>query len=312
MTSPNQALLAPLIYYDLLMRPLTALEIFKYLRAGGPEISFFDAWRELKAAKPLKDLVQQKNGLYFLSGRENLIVIRQKRLKLAQLKWKKVKKIGQYLALVPFLRLVAITGSLTSYNTTLPSDFDLLVVIKKNRLWLGRLWLTGLVGLLGQRRHGHLTQDKICLNCYLTEANLEITAQAKPRDWHAAQEYGRLTPVLEIKKGVYKNFIQANAWLADFLKNYPWPNNINAKKIRPPVIFNLIRLIFERLLNGRMGDGLEKIAGQWQNERINKKRQNEQPGLDQVFVSNACLMFHPRSKGDKLMKEFNLKMEQFN
>ncbi|OGZ41184.1 MAG: hypothetical protein A3B04_02320 [Candidatus Portnoybacteria bacterium RIFCSPLOWO2_02_FULL_39_11] len=304
----NQALTAPLIYYDLLERPLTALEVYRYLRADAPELSFFNVWQELKTAGTQASFIQEKNGLYCLSGRQKLIAARQKRLKLAQLKWKKLKIIGKYLALVPFLRLVAVTGSLTSCNTTKQSDFDLLVIVKKNRLWLGRLLLTGLVGTLGKRRHENFTQDRICLNCYLTENNLEITAQAKPRDFHSAQEYGRVTPVLEIKPGLYEKFIRANLWLANFLKNYPWPSKRNAKTIKPPAIFNFIRLIFEWLLNRKTGDWLEKITGQWQNERIVKKRQGERSNADQVFVSDECLMFHPRSKSDKLMKAFNRKI----
>ncbi len=308
MADRNKILMAPIIYYNLLERPLTALEIFKYLRADSPEISFFGVRQQLEETAK----ISRQNGLYFLTSRQALIATRQKRLKLAQLKWKKLKRLVRFLTLAPFLKLVAVTGSLTAYNAKESSDFDLLIILKKNRLWLGRLLLTGLIGMLRKRRHGNLTRDRICLNCYLTEENLEITAKIKPRDFHSAQEYGRLTPILEIEKGIYTNFIQANMWLADFLKNYPWPNNINAKKIQPPVIFNLIRQIFEWLLGGQTGDRLEKVAGKWQNKRINKKRQDEQPGLDQVFVSNNCLMFHPQSKSDKLMKEFNLKMQQLN
>lgn len=304
----HKAILAPLVYYDLLEHPLTALEIFKYLRADGPEISFFGVRQQLKETAN----ISRQNGLYFLSGRQELIATRQKRLKIAQLKWKKLKKIGKLLALSPWLRLVAATGSLTSYNTKKQSDFDLLIILRKNRLWLGRLLLTGLVGLLGQRRHGELTQDRICLNCYLTEEKVEITPDIKPRDWHAAQEYGRLTLLLEIQPGLYKKFTQSNLWLADFLKNYPWPNATGAKKIPPALFFSFWRQILERLLNGRIGDKLEQLSGQWQKKRIQEKRpqENSLEG-DQVFISDWCLMFHPQSKSDKLMKEFNQRMSNF-
>jgi len=317
MNAQEKSIIAPLVYYNLLDRPLTALEIYKYQSKNdeNQELSIFSFARLrkiLKNSPSLKNQLAEKNGLYFLKDRGVLTELRSLRLKTAQLKWKKLKRLSRFLVLAPFLKLAVVTGSLTAYNTKKLSDFDLLIILKKNRLWLGRLLLTGLVGTLCKRRHGHLTQDRICLNCYLTEENLEITTQAKPRDFHSAQEYGRLTPILEIKKGVYENFIQANAWLESFLKNYPWPNNINAKKIQPFVIFNSIRQIFEWLMGGKMGDWLEEIAGKWQSKRINKKRREEQTNLDQVFVNNNCLMFHPQSKSDKLMKEFNLKMQKIN
>jgi hypothetical protein len=310
----NKSLLSPLIYYDLLDRPLTALEAYKYQPKNSESLtlSFAQFRKILRNYSSLKNQLAEKNGLYFLMNRSEISETRSSRLKIAQLKWKKLRVISNYLALVPFLKLISVTGSLTSYNTKKQSDFDLLVIIQKNRLWLGRLLLTGLVGALGRRRHNQLTQDRVCLNCYLTEENLEITTEAKPRDWHSAQEYGRLTPVLENKKGIYANFIKANAWLANFLKNYPWPNNVNAKKTEPNIILNFIRKVFERFLGGKAGDWLEKTTGRWQRKRIRKKRQNEQSDVDQVFVSNDCLMFHPQSKSDRLMREFNLKMQQLN
>ena len=109
--------MSPLIYYDLLDKPLAALEVYKYLRAGAPGLSFFNTWQEIRTAAAESSSIQENNGLYFLAGRANNIKTRTKRLKLAQLKWKKLKKIGKYLALTPFLRLVAVTGSLPSYNT---------------------------------------------------------------------------------------------------------------------------------------------------------------------------------------------------
>ena len=115
---------------------------------------------------------------------------------------------------------------------------------------------------------------------------------------------------MEIKDGLYGEFVKANLWLARFLKNYPWSDEHNAKKIQPPVIFNLIRKIFELSLGGKIGDRFEKISGRWQAERIKKKRQGEQSGPDQIFIGDDCLMFHPQSKSDKLMREFELKMKK--
>jgi len=301
MTAIQPTVIAPLVYYDLLDRPLTAIEIFKYLQAPGPEISFFSLREHLKNTK----LISEQNGLYFLPGRQGLFEARQKKLKLAQLKWKKLKTFGHYLALSPFLRLVAVTGSLTAYNSRVASDFDLFIVLERNRLWLGRLLLTGLVTFFGWRRHGQITQDRLCLNCYLAEKNLEITAAIKPRDWHAAQEYGRLTPLLEINNGLYENFTRQNPWLADFLKNYPWPNGASNHKVIPPAAYSFFRRSLEWLFGGAIGDGLERLTGAWQKKRIDRKREGEEPLRDQIFVSDHCLMFHPRSKSDRLMKAYN-------
>ncbi|MBU1102431.1 hypothetical protein KJ853_02130 [Patescibacteria group bacterium] len=309
MASLERAILPTLIYCDLLDRPLTDLEIYKYLLGPNQRVSFFDFKQTLTELVQTKK-VESRNGLFFFIKRSNIIKIREKRLKLAQLKWKKLKKLSRWLTLVPFLRLAAVTGSLTAYNTRRESDFDLLIVAKNGRLWLARTLITALTGLLGVRRHGTFTKDRICLNCYLTQDSLKIKPQAKPHDFHSAQEYGRLTPLLEIEKGLYQKFLQKNSWLNQYLNFYPWPNNQTAKKIEPGKFLSLIRETIEWLLEDATGNWLEKKLGAWQTQRIKKKSETEP--ADQIYVSNECLMFHPKSKSYELVQKWQAKIDHLN
>ncbi|HCX28063.1 MAG TPA: hypothetical protein DHI91_02900 [Candidatus Portnoybacteria bacterium] len=306
MTSLEKAIITPIIYYDLLDRPLTALEIFKYLPAVKPEVSFFQIQQTLASSDWLAERIKTRQGLYFLKKRDGLLALRGDRLKLSQLKWKKLRTLVKRLALVPFLKLVAVTGSLTAYNTQPSSDFDLLVVAQSDRLWTARTFLTALTAMLGIRRHGRATRDRLCLNCYLTQAGLEIKHAAKPHDFHSAQEYGRMTPVLEIADGLYQQFLTQNSWLKDFLAVYPWSNFIGAKKITPSPFLGILRRIAEWLLGDRIGERLEKTFGRWQGQRIRLKNEN-QPD-DQIYTSSTCLMFHPHSKSYQLLQVFNQRL----
>jgi len=308
MTNLEKSIIAPLFYYDLLDRPLTVLEIFKYLAAPVQGADFFEIKQILERSDFLKKVVENKQGLYFLKDRRDLMAVREKRLKISQAKWKKLIKISRWLVLVPFLRLAAVTGSLTAYHTRQESDFDLLLVVQNGRLWLARTLTTALLATFRARRHHRLTRDRICLNCYLTSEHLEIKEEAKPRDFHAAQEYGRLTPILEIKPNPYQKFIQTNGWLKNFLGLYPWSASQTANRIKPNKFLGILRQILEWLLSGKIGDGLEKVLGAWQTRRIRQK--NETGLADQVYVSEQCLMFHPQSKSYELMKRFNGRMEQ--
>ena len=377
----KHAILSTLVYYDLLDRPLTELEIYRYLLAfsqkveprrresaallysvagrnpapkaihddrspasetrwpSGARVSFFDFTQTLAEIVRTKK-IECHQGLYFLPDHTNLsqagqqichagldpaskirknldsrfrgndkidiIKIREERLKLAQLKWKKLKKLARWLALVPFLRLAAVTGSLTAYNTRQDSDFDLLIVAKNGRLWLTRTLITALTSLMRARRHDQFTQDRICLNCYLTQEGLEIKPEAKPRDFHSAQEYGRLTPILEIEKGLYQKFLQKNSWLNQYLNFFPWTVEETAKKIKINRGLSSIRKAGERLLAGEAGDWLEKKLGAWQTQRINQKLQTEP--ADQIYISQQCLMFHPHSKSYRLLRAWQIKI----
>jgi hypothetical protein len=308
MNKLERAIIATLIYYDSLDRPLTAVETFKYLANSKSQISFFEFSQTLKESARLKKVVGCRDGLYFLKNRSLLIGLREKRLKCSQLKWKTLKKTVKWLALAPFVELVAVTGSLTAYNTRQSSDFDLLVVTQKKRLWNARLAITLLSSLLSRRRHGQLTKDRLCLNCYLAAGSLKISPQAKTRDFHSAQEYGRLTPVLEIKPRLYGQFIAANAWIGKYLNFYPWPNALGARQIKASRFSAPLRRFFEWPLANRAGDWLERELGNWQKRRISQKHAAETEPADQVYVSDTCLMFHPQSKSYRLMQDFNMRL----
>ncbi len=306
----SRAIFATLAYYDLLNRPLTATEIFKYLAAGSGPTKFFPVLTQLQENSRSSNIFSRREGLYFLTGRSRLVGEREKRLKIAHWKWSLLLRLIKFLALAPFVRLIAVTGSLSADNPEKSSDWDLLIIVKKNRLWTARLILTMLAGLLGRRRHDRLTCDRFCLNCYLTDQKLTILPTIKPHDFHSAQEYGRLIPVLEIAKGAYEKFVQDNAsWLHQFLEVYPWPAGPGPKNIKPPRWVNTGRRSLELLFSGPPGNWLEKKLGQWQIKRIRSKTQN-QP-TDQVFISDSCLMFHPRSKSFRLMNRFEQRLADF-
>ena len=312
MTSQERSIVTPIVYYNLLDRPLTLVEIYKYQAREGdlPKISLAKLKEQLKCSPCLINLILEENGIYSLADQPKIREIRNSRLKTAQLKWKKVKKLIPYFTLIPFARLVAATGSLTAYNTTLASDFDILLTTKSNRLWLTRIFSILITGLLGKRRHGKLTQDRLCLNCFIEEDKAKIKNEAKPHNWHSAQEYTRLTPLLEIKKNDYQNFIKQNQWLADFFSIYPWPNNQTANKIEPSRLLNKIRGFAEWLFAGSVGDWLERKCHHWQESRIIEKSQKQKNPSDQIYAGQGALMLHPQSKNQQLIIDFTLKMQQ--
>jgi hypothetical protein len=302
----EKAILSTLLYYDLLNCPLTALEIFKYLSYQKGLISFFQFGETLKQSKFLSAACESNQGLYFLKNRRELIDRREKKLKISQIKWKKLKAAAKPLAFIPFLRLAGVSGSLTFNNASQQSDFDLLIITQPDRIWTTRIMIMAIFGIMGKRRHGSRTKNRFCLNCYLTENNLEIKKENKIRDMHSSQEYGRLTLLLEKKTNLHAEFLEKNSWLKNFLNNYPWPNSQTAKRISVGRLAQKISYRTEKILSGNLGNWLEKKLGGWQTKRIKAKTKNEP--TDQIFYSDSCLMFHPQSKSYILMEEYNEKM----
>lgn len=298
----KKAIIETILYYDLLQRPLTPLEVFKYSSGKGQRFSFF----ELQTALADNPLLEKKKGLYFLKGKDELVLERERRTKLAQVKWRKLKNALRFLSFIPFIEMVAVTGSMTAYNTKKQSDFDLLITCRQGRLWLTRIFVTLVSGVIDKRRHGQKTKDRLCLNCYLAHDGLEISEEAKTHNFHSAQEYGRLIPVFENKQGLYEFFVSKNKWLAEFLNNFPWPKE-NLYKIEQNPFCGKVAGFFEWVLGGKAGDWLERISGKMQLERINEK--NENLPSDQIYVSSRSLIFHPQSKSFELMANLNKKLK---
>lgn len=305
----EKAVVSALVYHDLLDYPLTSLEVFKYLNKGllKNQPSFFKVQTLLEGSPRLKKFIEQKNGFYFLKGRQNIINRRISRHKIAEKKWEKIKKISRWLELAPYLRMIGLTGSLTLNNTRQESDWDLLLITKTKRIWTSRFLITGLIGLMGKRR-GKITKDKICLNTYLTEENLEIKPEIKPHDLHASYEYFRLIPFLEMKTGIFQDFQKANGWLKNNFFFYGRQKN-NLRAVNPNKLLSCLKFFLEKLSDNKIGDFLEKGLGQWQKNKIKKKLKRLGPD-DQIFFTDQCLMFHPRSKAPRLLKAYQLKMKE--
>ena len=178
------AVLATVVYYDVLGKyPLTVLEVYKYLinpskvSSGSDKITFRQLVDVLDRSQYLKARLQQKNGFYFLSNRENPIKERIKRQKISDQKWKKARKTVKWFQMVPYLRMAAVSGSLAIGNTGKQSDLDLIISAKYGRIWTVRFLLNGFLQLIGRRRHGQNIKDKICLNQYITDKYPEIVIQ---------------------------------------------------------------------------------------------------------------------------------------
>ncbi len=291
-------------YYSINDYPLTFTEIVKFFASPRkPGISELDLAinRLLERGK-----IAALSGFYFLPGEERLAKARIAKQKLAIKKRRLLKAKLHWLKFLPFVRLICLSGSFNIDNSKESSDFDFLVVTKKDRLWLCRTLLIAVTSLLGCRRHGQKTKDKICLNCFIGEDKLEISPEIKPHDFHAGQEYSRLTPLLDNQPGVFGDFRKNNLWIKSFVGGFPWPLEYNTLRIQVGPLAKTIQKLSAGLINLLGGKWLNKGLGHWQSRRI-----KAQTPTDQIFCSNSCLMLHPSSKSFSVLKKLKMAEDQY-
>jgi predicted nucleotidyltransferase len=209
----QKAILKTLSYADVFDYPLTLPELHQFLI--GPKASINDLEKALTETKE----VTQGGQFFFLKKRPKIVQIRQKKFGWSQKKLKIARKVAKYLKLIPFIKMVAVTGNLAMNNAEEKDDIDLLIVTSQNRLWLTRLLTVFLVELVSNRRRpkDQEVEDKICLNMFLAENYLSLPK--KEQDLFSAHEVFQAKLLWE-KERTYQKFLKANQWAQKYLPNW--------------------------------------------------------------------------------------------
>lgn len=195
----HRAILHTATYADIFDYPLTAAEIHRYLT--GIHISLETVQQALPS------LLQQHGEYYTLPGRAEIVATRQRRAQIAAALWPRAQHFGVAIARLPFVRMVAVTGSLAMNNVENNADLDYLIVTTPGRLWLCRALILAL------NRIARLQGVELCPNYIISQRALVFSAQ----NIYAAHELAQMIPLAGMD--VYGEIWRANRWLADFLPN---------------------------------------------------------------------------------------------
>jgi hypothetical protein len=244
-----QSVLGALAYADLFDYPLSSEEIRRYQIAtsySGDEIALC-----LATSPHLQNAVSSRDGLYCLRGREATFEIRRERSEASRRVWRRAAFYARWLARMPFVRMVAITGALAVDNVASRPDIDLLVVTSEGRVWISRRLIIALV------RFARLFGDDLCPNYIISETNLNLEQQ----DLFTAHELSQMVPLYG--KKVYMQLLAHNRWALDYL-----PSAFTPLRERVPTLRRgLLRRAAERVLSAHLLDSWE----QWELGRLQRK-----------------------------------------
>ena len=122
----EHAILLAVAYADVFDQPVTELEIHRYLpgrRASSRAVA------DALGGDRLVPRRLSRVGRYFtLPGRESLVEVRARRERIASHYWPRAERVGRVISKLPFVRMVAVTGSLAADNTDADADIDFLLV----------------------------------------------------------------------------------------------------------------------------------------------------------------------------------------
>lgn len=300
-----QNILATICYYDVLDYPLTVFEIWKYLIAKDSESlektnsSLFDVLNCLDDNR-LRKKVETFRGYYFLSGRKKIVFSRIEHNKISEQKYKLVKKVVYFLRIVPFVHAIALAGRMAMKNAEKKSDLDLLIVLKKEHIFIGRFIVTLVVHVLGMRRHGNRVANRICLNHFLTdEFNVSV------RDIFSAREYAFMLPIFNSNN--MEIFYQKNEWIETYIINY-MAEKSNLKVVEDNLVLMRTRAFLEKCLSFSL---FEKFLKKIQTEKISQNFLTNKVGAV-IICQEDELAFWPNfeQQGPRVFEAFQKKIKE--
>lgn len=197
-----------IVFFDMFDHPVTVFEIWRELDR---DISLSEVFGTLGAiVADSQPLLAMSSGFYFLAGRENLVRERQKRHNYSFRKIKIARRFAKFFSLLPYVRLVAVANSIGQYNLRDGSDIDFFLITSPRRIWLSRLYCTGLAKILNRRPNERDKRDKICLSFYLASDRLDISSLRLSGADPYFDHWRKSLVVLYNKKEIYQYFLQAN------------------------------------------------------------------------------------------------------
>lgn len=266
-----EAILSAVIYADLFDYPLSCEEIHRFLPGHRAPLSTV---QDQIASHPLlRERLSSLPPYWFLADRDHLVSLRRQREAFASELWPLAWRYGHWMAAMPFVRLVAITGSLTMNNVaSAGDDVDFMIVAQSGRVWLAR-GLAILVVRLAER-----AGIELCPNYVIAESTLQIGDPS----FFTAHELAQIVPLFGVS--TYHRLMDSNRWMAQFLPNAS-PQPDGARELGRMALRG--QRLLEGALGGRLGDALER----WERERkIPRLRRTarQRGSTDAMYTPDLC------------------------
>jgi len=227
-------------YFGIFRHPLTAEEIYLFNPVKATREQTGLTLREMVD----EGVVQFSDGFYLAEDCSEAIGKRQLSNTRARRLLQRSVRYVSVIASFPFVRSIAISGSLSKFSASENPDIDYFIITETGRLWIARSFLHLFKKLTFITGHQHY----FCMNYFIDTDAMTITHQNR----YSAIEVMTLLPVFNAP--LHEEFYRKNEWAGAYLPNHPGPVNYdylwNGKSFFCKIAMEkLINLIFPEKLN---------------------------------------------------------------
>jgi hypothetical protein len=283
-TQQERAFLRSVVYAGLFDYPLTPAQLRDSLLGETADETALMRWYDHSAY--LKAAIDYADGYFFLRGRRDVLQTRARREAISRAILREMAEPLQLVTHMPFVRLVALSGSLAHLNADDGADLDLFVVTSPGRVWTVTVATLAVARLRGWRK-------RLCLNYVVSERELWIA----PADLFSANQIVHLQP---IRGGVtYRRFLEANHFVERFYPNFR-PRELTEGRRSSWLIEHAIDLT--------IGPVVEVVC-RWLYRAHLRRRAHMWTSRDQVRLDAECLKLHTSSHRRQVMERFEQALE---
>ncbi|HTK21172.1 MAG TPA: nucleotidyltransferase domain-containing protein [Mucilaginibacter sp.] len=288
-------ILSTIAYFDLFHYPLTLDEIYLYLPVKCDPADFEYALKYLVIDRAIYHF----DKFYTLKNEYFLVERRLQGNARAAKMIGTAKKVSNLMVRFPFVKGIAISGSLSKNYADEDSDIDLFIITTKNRLWVARTLMHCFKKLTFLVKREHY----FCMNYYIDEEELQI----REKNIYTAIEIATLMPLHG--DTTFEQFYMAKNWTRNYLPN-KYMRLTTAKSLKR----SWLTSAFEWLFNNRCGNSLDNLLMRITTDRWDKKRQQKKLNIKGLIMGMDAGKHYakpdPKNFQEKLILRYQVKLSQ--
>lgn len=286
--SPAEAAVARSVLYAALFDyPLTLAQLrqtLEHVRLTPSEILAL-----VRSSAPLATHIESRDGFFFPVGCPHLVDERRRREQRSRTFLSAHRPIVRLIAALPFVRMVALSGSVAHLNLEHGGDLDLFIVTRGRHVWSTAVIVILLARLLGRRR-------TLCANLIVADTALAFA----PQDLFTASQIMGLRPVYG--QNQFHAVLEANPFVRRLFPNYHGPARshfsvgqgrlLRSVKATAERIGTPLAALAELVCRRAYGAYLRRRAADWQSP-------------EQVELGVDRLKLHTRSHRREILHRFD-------
>lgn len=164
----------------------------------------------VRSSAPLAAHIESRDGFFYPVGSAELIDVRRHRERRSRTFLAAHRPLVRLIASLPYVRMVAFSGSVAHLNLEHGGDLDLFIVTRGRHVWTTAVVVILLARLMGRRR-------TLCANFIVADTALAFA----PADFYTASQILGLVPVSG--SDTIREILAANPFVRSFFPNFHGP-----------------------------------------------------------------------------------------